>query len=89
MLCSTDALKGRRCTSFMSIVHDVVNAGGKWVDEECVVDGPIITSRTPDDLPAFTRAILQLISEGKAEGSKGNPVAPAWVKETIPGNARG
>jgi protease I len=89
MLCTADALRGRRCTSFMSIVHDVVNAGGKWVDEECVVDGPIITSRTPDDLPAFTRAILQLISEGKAEGSKGNPVAPAWLKETIPANARG
>ena len=89
MLCSTDVLKGRRCTSFMSIVHDVVNAGGKWVDEECVVDGPIITSRTPDDLPAFTRAILQLVSEGKAEGSKGSPVAPAWVMETIPASARG
>ena len=89
MLCSTDVLKGRRCTSFMSIVHDVVNAGGKWVDEECVVDGPIITSRTPDDLPAFTKAILQLVSEGRAEGTKGNPVAPAWVLETIPQSARG
>src|SRR3989440_6789652 len=53
MLCSTGALRGRRCTSYMSIVHDVVNAGGKWVDEECVVDGNIITSRCPDDLPAF------------------------------------
>jgi len=89
MLCSTDALKGRRCTSFMSIVHDVVNAGGKWVDEECVVDGPIITSRNPDDLPAFTRAILQLVSEGRAEGSKGKPVAPAWVTETIRESSRG
>ena len=89
MLCSTDVLKGRRCTSFMSIVHDVVNAGGKWVDEECVVDGPIITSRTPDDLPAFTRAILQLVSEGRAEGSKGKPIAPAWVIDTIPAAARG
>ena len=72
----------------MSIVHDVVNAGGKWVDEECVVDGPIITSRTPDDLPAFTRAILQLVSEGRAEGSKGSPVAPAWVTETLPAGAK-
>jgi protease I len=89
MLCSTDVLKGRRCTSFMSIVHDVVNAGGKWVDEECVVDGPIITSRCPDDLPAFTRAILQLVSEGRSEGTKGKPIAPAWVMETLPANARG
>jgi len=89
MLCSTDALKGRRCTSYMSIVHDVVNAGGKWVDEECVVDGPIITSRCPDDLPAFTRAILQLVSEGRAEGTKGKPIAPKWVTDTIPASARG
>jgi protease I len=89
MLCSTDALRGRRCTSYMSIVHDVVNAGGKWVDEECVVDGPIITARTPDDLPAFSNAILQLVSEGKAQGVKGKPIAPAWVMETIPVDKRG
>ena len=89
MLCSTDALRGRRCTSYMSIVHDVVNAGGKWVDEECVVDGGIITSRCPDDLPAFSNAILQLVSEGKAQGVKGKPIAPAWLMETIPVGARG
>ncbi len=83
MLCSTDALRGKRCTSFMSIVHDVVNAGGRWVDEEVVVDGNIITSRTPDDLPSFSNAILQLVSEGRAEGVKGKPVAPAWVKDVI------
>jgi protease I len=83
MLCSTGALKGRRCTSYMSIIDDVVNAGGKWVDEECVVDGPLITSRTPDDLPAFSNAILQLVSEGKAQGSKGKPVAPEWCKARL------
>src|SRR4051794_34178508 len=89
MLCSTDALRGRRCTSYMSIVHDVVNAGGKWVDEECVVDGPIITARTPDDLPSFSNAILQLVSTGKAQGVKGKPIAPGWVMETIPADKRG
>lgn len=89
MLCSTDALKGRRCTSYMSIVHDVVNAGGKWVDEECVVDGPIITARTPDDLPAFSNAILELVSNGKATGVKGKPIAPAWVLETLTAEQRG
>lgn len=83
MLCSTNALKGRRATSYMSIVHDVINAGATWVDEECVVDGPIITARTPDDLPAFMRAILQLLAEGKAEGAKGKPVAPSWIKDVI------
>jgi protease I len=89
MLCSTDALRGRRCTSYMSIVHDVVNAGGRWVDEEVVVDGNIITSRNPDDLPSFSNAILQLVSEGRAEGVKGKPVAPQWVKEMIPAASRG
>ena len=89
MLCSTDALRGRRCTSYMSIVHDVVNAGGKWVDEECVVDGPIITARCPDDLPAFMQAILHIVSGEKATGTKGKPIAPAWVTETIPAASRG
>ncbi len=89
MLCSTDALRGRRCTSYMSIVHDVVNAGGKWVDEECVVDGNIITARCPDDLPAFSDAILQLVSGKTPAGKKGKPIAPAWVQETLPASARG
>jgi len=83
MLCSTDTLKGKRCTSYMSIVHDVLNAGGKWVDEACVVDRNIITARTPDDLPAFMQAILTLLETGKAEGTKGKPIAPAWVKDVI------
>lgn len=83
MLCSTDALRNRRCTSYMSIVSDVVNAGGKWVDEACVVDGPVITSRTPEDLPAFMAAILQLLEGGKPKGEKGVPVAPSWVKELL------
>src|SRR3954465_3680601 len=82
MLCSTDVLKGRRCTSYMSIAHDVVNGGGRWVDEECVVDGGPktggnITPRCPDDLPAFSNAILQLVSEGRAAGVTGKPIAPA------------
>ena len=89
MLCSTDALRGKRCTSYMSIVHDVVNAGGKWVDEECVVDGNIITARCPDDLPAFMSAILQLVSGEKPTGTKGKPIAPGWVTETIPASSRG
>jgi len=82
MLCSTPALKGRRCTSYMSIVDDVRNAGGRWVDEACVVDGPIITSRTPEDLPAFMRAILGFLAEGRAEGTVGEPAAPAWVSSS-------
>jgi protease I len=83
LLCSTGALRGRRCTSYMSIVHDVVNAGGTWVDEECVVDRGIITSRCPDDLPSFTLAILQLLNGDVPRGTIGKPIAPAWVMETL------
>lgn len=89
MLCSTDSLKGRRCTSFFAIAHDVVNAGGKWVDEECVVDSGIITARCPDDLPAFMQAILQLVAGESPKGTKGKPIAPGWMTETIPASSRG
>lgn len=64
VLCSTTALKGKKATCFFAIKDDVTNAGGKYVDEECVVDGNLITSRKPDDLPAFMIAI------GKALGGK-------------------
>ena len=62
MLCCTDALKGRKATSFVAIKHDMINAGARWVDEECVVDGNVITSRKPDDLPAFCKAIIEALS---------------------------
>ncbi len=58
VLCSTTAMKGRKVTCYKSIRDDVVNAGGEYVDAEVVVDGNIITSRTPEDLPAFLKAIL-------------------------------
>jgi len=58
VLCSTTALRGRKATGFFAIKDDVVNAGAEWVDAEVVVDGHVITSRTPKDLPAFTAAVL-------------------------------
>ena len=61
VLCSTPALKGRRATCFHSIRDDVVNAGATYVDAEVVVDGHLITSRKPDDLPAFTAALLKAL----------------------------
>ena len=62
MLCCTDALRGKKATSFVAIKHDMMNAGANWVDEECVVDGKLITARKPDDLPAFCQAIIQALS---------------------------
>ena len=58
MLCSADAVRGRRATGYLPIRDDVVNAGGTWVDEAVVEDGNLITSRTPPDLPVFVEAII-------------------------------
>jgi protease I len=63
MLCSTQALKGRKATCFFAIKDDVINAGGKYVDQEVVQDGNIITSRKPDDLPAFLRTLIKAAKE--------------------------
>ena len=65
VLCSTQALKGRKATCFFAIKDDVINAGGKYVDAEVIRDGNIITSRKPDDLPAFMQAIFQALKEVK------------------------
>ncbi len=63
VLCSTQALKGRRATCFFAIKDDVINAGATYVDAEVIRDGNIITSRKPDDLPAFVQAIMQAVKE--------------------------
>ena len=62
MLASAGVLGGRQCTSFFAIKDDLINAGALWQDAEVVVDGNLITSRTPDDLPAFMRAIMAALS---------------------------
>ncbi|MEX1288024.1 MAG: type 1 glutamine amidotransferase domain-containing protein [Acidimicrobiia bacterium] len=63
MLASAELLDGRRATGFHSIRDDVVNAGADWVDEPAVRDGNVLTSRTPDDLPAFMRSVLEMLEE--------------------------
>ncbi len=61
VLCSADVLRGKRATSFFAIKDDVVNAGAIWEDAEVVVDGNIVTSRKPDDLPAFCLACIAVV----------------------------
>jgi protease I len=61
ILCSAGVLKGRRATSFFSIKDDVVNAGAQWEDSEVVVDRNLVTSRKPDDLPAFCRESIKIL----------------------------
>ena len=61
MLASAEIVGGRTLTSFFAIKDDLIHAGAKWVDKEVVVDGNLITSRKPDDLPAFMRAIMDAL----------------------------
>ena len=60
-LVEADSLRGKRVTSWPSLQTDIRNAGGEWVDEEVVVDGNLITSRNPGDIPAFTKALLEAV----------------------------
>jgi protease I len=62
LLVSAGLVSGRRLTSYHSLADDVRNAGGTWVDEEVVVDGTLITSRNPDDLPAFVTTLEGALS---------------------------
>lgn len=61
MLASAGILKGKTATSFFAIKDDMVNAGAKWVDKEVVVDGNLITSRMPSDIPAFCRELVKAL----------------------------
>jgi protease I len=62
LLVSSGLARGRNLTSFPSLADDVRNAGGTWTDEEVVVDGNLITSRNPDDIPAFVKALEEQLA---------------------------
>ena len=64
-LVEAGVVRGRTLTSFASIQTDVRNAGGDWVDQEVVVDGNLVTSRKPDDIPAFNRELIKLFAESR------------------------
>lgn len=65
MLVEADVVDGRRVTSYPSIRTDLLNAGGRWVDQEVVTDQGLVTSRNPDDLPAFNRKMVEEFAEGR------------------------
>jgi protease I len=64
MLAEADVVRGRTVTSYPSIRTDLVNAGARWVDQEVVTDKGLVTSRNPDDLPAFNRKMIEEFAEG-------------------------
>ena len=66
-LIEADAVKGRKVTSWSSLKTDLENAGANWVDEEVVVDGNLVTSRNPDDLPAFIKSAIALFARQEAK----------------------
>ncbi|NHI16697.1 type 1 glutamine amidotransferase domain-containing protein [Microbacterium excoecariae] len=68
ILADADVLSGRTLTSYPSLKTDLVNAGATWVDEQVVVDQGLVSSRTPDDLPAFTARMIEEIAEGPHSG---------------------
>jgi protease I len=67
MLVESGVVRGRKVTSWPSLQTDIRNAGGDWVDEEVVVDNGLVTSRKPDDLPAFNAKIVEEFAEGRHE----------------------
>ena len=66
-LVEADLVRGRRITSWPSLQTDIRNAGGDWVDEDVVVDRGLVSSRKPDDLPAFCAKIIEEFAEGRHE----------------------
>lgn len=64
VLIETGMIKGRKLTSYPSLQTDLKNAGAHWVDEEVVVDNGLVTSRRPDDLPAFNKKMIEEFAEG-------------------------
>jgi protease I len=67
MLVEADVVQGRKLTSWPSLKTDIRNAGGEWVDQEVVVDNGLVTSRKPDDLPAFCAKAVEEFAEGRHE----------------------
>jgi protease I len=65
LLINADLVRGRRMTSWPAIQLDMRNAGARWVDEEVVVDNGLVSSRKPDDIPAFNRKMIEEFAEGR------------------------
>jgi protease I len=70
VLVEAGVVRGKRVTSWPTLQTDIRNAGGEWVDEEVVVDGGLVTSRKPDDIPAFNEKMIEEFCEGRHAGRR-------------------
>lgn len=70
MLVEADAVRGRTVTSWPSLKTDIENAGGNWVDEQVILSNGVVTSRKPDDIPAFNREMIDLFSKGRMRSGR-------------------
>ena len=70
MLVEADAVRGRTVTSWPSLKTDIQNAGGSWVDEQVILSNGVVTSRKPDDIPAFNREMIDLFSKGGSQSGR-------------------
>ena len=75
LLISADLVRGRKMTSWPAIKVDMRNAGARWVDEEVVVDNGLVSSRKPDDIPAFNNKMIEEFGEGRHEAMAGRAAA--------------
>jgi protease I len=83
LLVSAGIARGRTLTSYFTIQDDLRNAGANWVDREVVVDGNLVTSRQPDDIPAFNREMLALFAQAKGRASAGTQAGAQTGKALV------
>lgn len=85
MLIDAQLLHGRVITSWRSIKQDIINAGASWLDKEVVVDGNLVTSRMPDDIPAFNKAMIELFASACSRKKSQNAYTVMVIAEAKPG----
>ena len=89
VLCSADVLRGKTITCFSAIKDDMVNAGAVYVDRAVVRDGNLITSRQPDDLPAFVRAMIEALQHARRTTPRSDSPAHARSGGRLPRDGHG
>ena len=88
MLVEAGVVQGKTLTSWPSLKTDITNAGGDWVDREVVTDEGLVTSRKPDDIPAFNRKMIEEFAEGVHEGQRAVAASAGTTRGGRPAESR-